>query len=1109
MNLINRILNVLCFVGAFFFIYSTVQAGTVFFTDDFEDGNADGWSLDDGFAVEDDNGNFVLSGTGHYHAVVEDSDISRTNTVQVEIKLTGSDSAFHVNFWDDCARYYVGITATDVYLNKTYPCESDTDPESVGNTLELNQWHTIKIYRDDEGTLTVYINGSLLIEYADDEPLALTSLDFEVHNDDSVYFDNISLTTDEEMSDTQWESTGGPLGGLGYDIRIHPEIKETMYVTDNYAGVLKSTDQGENWTAFNSGITVASGTTGDAVNIFSLTIDPNDPETIWSGTFGEGSDYGVFKSTDGGNSWVSKINGIDLDGDNGIVFRGFTVQQGNSDVVYAQAEIPTEEEGWEFNRVRGRVFKTEDGGESWTLIWEGDDLARYLIIDPDDSDTLYLSTGIFDREAYNSDCENGESGGVGVLKSSDGGETWESIINGLTDLYVGCLRMHPTNSNILFAAAGNNSCSCSYSEDYVTGGLFKTENGGVSWTQVIENDLMTTINFSPSNPDIIYAGSYYSIYRSDDGGDTWTTNSKEDASGYGPEGVIAGIPIDLVIATDNPDTLFVNNYGGGVFRSTDGARTWESWSNGYSGADISDVAIPDSDGGMVYAMSQGLFKSSLYGENWEGVSNGDAANTPATNCVAVQPNNSNVILISDVHQGIIFRSSDGGGNFNIILTHPEADAADPVNGRQGFKAIVFAPSNPEIVYAGLSQQDNAYLESSPSGTVIYKSFDGGQTFSAMASTLDGNNIRELIVDSENEDIVFAATTNGLYKTEDGGSTWVQFSDLAGRVIEAIAVDPDQTDHLLAGETEGGVWISSDGGESWTGPSNTGFSSTNPDITSIEPDPANPNTFFAGDLYSGIYRSQDNGMTWSLFPDFLQSGLSFRAVNDIALNEDVIYVGTEGGGVFRYFRNVVTAPDITTLISPSGTVTDENEPFEWNIVDSATWYYLWIGKDNHLLFRKWYEGSEIEAGGTCSVTPDIELPDGDWEWRVKTWNEYGSGEWSDKLSITVETGNSLPSTATLVSPDGSATNPATFTWDTVSEATFYCLFVGDENDKRVYRQWYTSAESGCDAGESECSITLNDTTLSSGEYEWWIQTWNESGYGYWSDGMDFSVPETEY
>jgi hypothetical protein len=107
--------------------------------------------------------------------------------------------------------------------------------------------------------------------------------------------------------------------------------------------------------------------------------------------------------------------------------------------------------GIEFEKTKGKIYKTEDGGENWRCVWEGDNLARFVLFDPTNPNVLYASTGIFDREAYN-------DVGVGVLKSTDGGETWFPINNGIPDSegnrFVGFLEMHPTNPQVLFAASG-------------------------------------------------------------------------------------------------------------------------------------------------------------------------------------------------------------------------------------------------------------------------------------------------------------------------------------------------------------------------------------------------------------------------------------------------------------------------------------------------------------------------------------------------------------------------------------------------------------------------------------------------------------------------------
>ena len=139
------------------------------------------------------------------------------------------------------------------------------------------------------------------------------------------------------------------------------------------------------------------------------------------------------------------------------------MEPGNSNVVYAAGELNSfawagrEAPGREFDRTRGVVYKSTDAGMNWTAIWRGDNLARYVLIDPANRNTLYVSTGIFDREAANSDPATNTAGGAGVLKSTDGGRTWNPINNGFRNLYVGSIFMHPRNSQILLAGTGNNS----------------------------------------------------------------------------------------------------------------------------------------------------------------------------------------------------------------------------------------------------------------------------------------------------------------------------------------------------------------------------------------------------------------------------------------------------------------------------------------------------------------------------------------------------------------------------------------------------------------------------------------------------------------------------
>ena len=440
------------------------------------------------------------------------------------------------------------------------------------------------------------------------------------------------------------------------------------------------------------------------------------------------------------------------------------------------------------------------------------------------------------------------------------------------------------------------------------------------------------MNFSPSNPDIVYAGDATAFYRSEDGGLTWSKFDRGEV--WGPPGIRAGVPIDATVDPDNPYLLYANNYGGGVFRSTDGAETWEDWGKGYSGAEIHKVCIPASNTSTVYAIGRsGPFVSYNYGNTWKGIANGDAKSYAEWYSVAVHPTNSNIILITDEHQGVIFRSIDGGNDFTEIFRHSGADASNP-DQRQGFKTLVFSPSNPNVVYAGLARDRNNILSSSPFGTAICKSTDAGVTFSEMTSDIDGYNVNELIVDPKNVNIVYVATSNGVYKSADGAKSYTHFDSLRNPNIEVLAVDPQETNYIIAGEIEGGIWISEDGGIAWTGPHNSGFNSSNPYITAIIFDPDNHNIVYASDLYSGTYQSTDKGNTWSPFLDSEMSGLTVRAVKDIVMNKEVIYGATQGGGVFRYSELALaltptptSTPQSTVIPTSIPTPTPTQEPIE--------------------------------------------------------------------------------------------------------------------------------------------------------------------------------------
>ncbi|HEX9902455.1 MAG TPA: hypothetical protein VGB72_06300, partial [Acidobacteriota bacterium] len=646
-----------------------------------------------------------------------------------------------------------------------------------------------------------------------------------------------------------------------------------------------------------------SGTSNDAVPVFSLTVDPNNPNIVWCGLKDVS---GAYKSADGGNTWTD----VSPARAGNFVYRGFTIMPGNSNIVFAAGEIPMNIQGKSFDKTRGRVYKTVNGGQSWSIIWEGENLARYVIVHPNNPNIIYISTGIFDREANNSDCKNtildGSNlsasytarGGLGILKSEDGGQTWRALErgNGLIDLYIGSLVMHPSNPNILLAGCGNNSASF-YKKGGQTiglGGVFLTNNGGEEWGNTLVGETITAVDFAWSNPKIAYAGSQHHFYRSQDGGQTWKLMNGSPSQPWGPPGIVSGFPIDILVDPKNPDILFVNNYGGGNVKSTDGGLTWTVASIGYTGALMFDVDIDPKNPEIVYSAGRsGAFRSSDGGKNWQGLSYPPAVLGESCG-IACQPGNSNIVLACQDRQGDLYWSQDGGQVWKKVykLKYNSGD----LNAAFGFKRLVFAPSNPQIVY-GASSRTTAVLNSSlTSGLGLYKSTDGGTTWVEANNALTKKlSLNSLAVHPKKSEIVYAATvTSGLCKTTDGGANWVRLSSLKPNDVRSVALRPDKPDQVYAGINGGGVYFSPDGGATWTAMA-SGME-PNDSIYALVFDPVHPENVWAGSFKTGVYRHDSIEQQWVHF----NNGLHMRAVTDLAIsgNGKVLYATTWGEGVFR-------------------------------------------------------------------------------------------------------------------------------------------------------------------------------------------------------------------
>ncbi len=895
-----------------------------YFTDDFQDNALDSWTVDFGVwnTEAEDASHIVLHGENHSVINLNYGQNWAQYSFACRIKVLAGQ--LFINYRTGVnGRYALRFEEGGLYLGKESPWGNFVDLTSHSESFALDTWYNMKVIGLDSNIL-VYVNDVLKIDYTDPAFLPEGSITLESLDAAHVHVDDVIIMGEPPPTPGYgyiWRKLGGPIGGLGYDVRIHPTNRNVMFVTDNPSGVNKSRDGGATWTKKNTGITSRAGPSLDGIPVFSLTVDPGNPQNVWVGTQNA---KGIYKSIDGGETWARKDGGI-LEGDE-ISFRNFGIHPTNSLLVFAGAEIATATNGIEFNRAQGVIYKTEDGGEYWQPVWRGNSLVRFILFDQTNPAVLYASTGIFDREAA-------EEHGVGILKSLDGGSNWVQINQGISNLFVGFLEMHPTNSQILFAATGNNAWS--YPPNSRMGEIARTTNGGAGWQRVLTNDLFTVVTISPSHPHVVYAGSGTAFYRSDDGGDTWQKFWRESENCWGPPGIRAGVPISAVVDPFDPNLLFVNNYGGGNFKSTNGAVNWVDASKGYSGAHLHQIALTPTNPSVVYVIGRsGPFKSLNSGGDWSGIGFGEA-NFAEWDAVALNPENPQEVLITDEHQGVILKSSNGGLDWDEVYRQPDVDASIPTN-RHGFKSVCYAPSQPAVIYAGMRVSLNIFNGLFPprNSYGVYKSMDGGETWQAKNNGLDGAflNILCMAINPTNADIVYVGTWfDGVYKTGDGGENWAPINNgLGGLDVRSLALEPQNPDTIYAGLGEGvGVYKSSDGGQLW-GEINEGFSRKCPSYllpagkgvlgVSIEPmpprertmnyysvpwsvvasvvvDPSNPQNVYAADHAAGVYLSTNGGLGWVS----LNQGLSMRAVTSMAISQDgkALYAATEGEGTFLY------------------------------------------------------------------------------------------------------------------------------------------------------------------------------------------------------------------
>lgn len=683
-------------------------------------------------------------------------------------------------------------------------------------------------------------------------------------------------------SSMHWRMIGPFRGGRSNAVTGVPGEPTVFYFGSVGGGVWKSENSGRTWTPIFDAEPVQS--------IGAIAVAASKPDTVYVGTgeadmrsqisFGDG----MYESTDAGKTWMH----IGLENTRHI--GRILVDPSNPDVVYVAALGHV----YGANEDRG-VYRSTDGGATWQKVLYKDENtgAIDLAMDPQNSKILYASLWNTRRPPW-SIYPPSYGPGSGVYKSTDGGDHWTQLTNGLPSERVGRigLAVAPTDSNIVYAIV-----------DAKEGGLYRSEDAGATWHQM-SNEARTwgrgwyfcNVVVDPKDAQTVYV-SNTSVYRSHDGGKTWTAiKGAPGGDDYHQLWIYPTDPKRMILASDQ-----------GTVVSEDGAVTWSSWYN-QSTAEMYHVS-PDSrfpywaigaqqDSGAIGVPTRSAH-TEITMHDWSGVCAGGESGYTAPD---------------PLHPEILF----GGGVERCNLITGETRNVSPELGRKGpFRKtwtlpLVFSEADPHALYFS-----NQYL---------YKTVDGGNSWTQISpdltredpgvpANLDEATAADASKDKRrgviytiapspmaaHADLIWAGTDDGLiHVTADGGKTWRNVTPPELTAWSKIAMT--QASHFDANEAyaavdrhrltdnEPYIYRTRDGGKTWqritTGLPAGVYAQT------VKEDPKRKGLLFAG-TETGVYVSFNDGDQWQS----LQLNLAAVSMRDLAVHGDDLIVATHGRGFY--------------------------------------------------------------------------------------------------------------------------------------------------------------------------------------------------------------------
>ncbi len=707
----------------------------------------------------------------------------------------------------------------------------------------------------------------------------------------------------------EYRMIGPTRGGRVTAVAGVPSQPNVFYFGGTGGGVWKSTDYGLNWTPISDGF-FETGSIG------AIRVADSDPNVIYVGTGSDGirsnviQGKGVYKSTDAGKTW--RHVGLRNVGQIGAVL----IHPADPNTVFiaamGNAFRPSPDRG---------VYRTRDGGATWQKVLFVSDSTGAVDLEfaPDNPREIYAAMYRGERKPWT--IISGAREG-GIYKSSDGGDTWTKLGNGLPRGLVGKsdLAVSPADPSRVYALI-----EAPEPED----GLYRSNDRGQTWTLASSHNPIlnrpfyyTNVDADPRNADVVYVNNE-DFFKSTDGGRTWQELSTPHGDNH-----------DMWINPSNPD-VFIQSNDGGANVTVDGGKTWSSQHNQPT-AELYQVDVDDQFPYQLYAGQQDnttIAVPSLPPYDhpagpagfWRDI--GGCETGPAV----PKPGDANIVYANC--KGLFGRYSRlTGQEKQYYIGAQNIYGHNPKDLKYRFQRVApieISPHDPNVVYMGsqfvhrTTDEGVTWETISPDLTANKPQY---QMASGMPITRDitGEEHYQVIYDIEESPlergVIWVGANDGpVHLTRDNGRTWTNVTppDLPpdGRVqnIDASPHAPGKAYvayyRYLLGDDAPYIYRTTDYGKTWTRLTSgtNGIPADHPTRV-VREDPARAGLLYAGTQY-GLFVSFDDGARWQT----LQQNLPATPVTDIRVVRGDLAISTMGRS-FWILDNVTPLRELAPAVA---------------------------------------------------------------------------------------------------------------------------------------------------------------------------------------------------